>query len=50
MPKTKRYKPGEEKIAEAAAAFFADATDDMMLDVLADQETRICMLELGINE
>ena len=50
MPKTKRYEPGEEKIAEAMAAFFADQMDDMMLDVLADQETRICLLELGINE
>lgn len=48
MPETKRYKPGEEKIAEAMAAFFADQMDDMVLDVLADQETRICMLELGI--
>lgn len=48
MPETKRYKPGEEKVAEAMAAFFADQTDDMMLDVLADQEVRICMLELGI--
>lgn len=45
---TKRYAPGEEKIEEAVAAFFADQMDDMMLDVLADQETRICMLELGI--
>ena len=50
MPETKRYKPGEEKIAEAMAAFFADQMDDIVLDVLADQETRICMLELGINE
>lgn len=48
MPDTKRYKPGEEKIAEAMAAFFADQMDDMMLDVLADHETRICMQELGI--
>ncbi len=50
MPKTKRYKPGEEKIAEAMAAFFADQMEDLMLDVLADQETRICLLELGIND
>ena len=48
MPNTKRYKPGEEKIAEAMAAFFADQMDDIVLDVLADQETRICILELGI--
>lgn len=45
---TKRYEPGEEKIAEAMAAFFAEQADDKMLDVLADQEVRICMLELGI--
>lgn len=50
MSKTKRYNPGEEKIAEAMAAFFADQTEDLMLDVLADQETRICLLELGIND
>ncbi len=49
MPKTKRY-TFFDKLMEAAAAFFADQTDDMMLDVLADQETRICMLELGIND
>ena len=48
MPTTKRYEPGEEKIAEAMAAFFAKQTDDVMLDVLAEQEMRICMLELGI--
>jgi hypothetical protein len=35
---------------DQAASFFADQTDDMMLDVLADQETRICLLELGIND
>lgn len=50
MAKTKRYKPGEEKIAEAMAAFFGKSTDDVMLDVLADQEVRICKLELGIKE
>lgn len=38
----------ELKLLEMAKAFFADQTDDMMLDVLADQETRICLLELGI--
>ena len=38
----------ELKLLEMAKTFFADQTDDMMLDVLADQETRICMLELGI--
>ena len=48
MPKTKRYEPGEEKIAEAMFSFFKSMMDDKMLDVLADQETRICMLELGI--
>lgn len=50
MPKTKRYEPGEEKIAEAMAAFFGKSTDDVMLDVLADQEVRICKLELGRKE
>lgn len=40
--------PREAKLLEYAFAFAADQTDDMMLDVLADQETRICMLELGI--
>lgn len=40
----------ELKLLEMAKAFFADQMDDMMLDVLADQETRICLLELGINE
>ena len=50
MAKTKRYKPGEEKIDEAMAAFFANQTNDVMLDVLADQEVRICKLELGIKE
>lgn len=40
----------ELKLLEMAKAFFAQQNDDMMLDVLADQETRICMLELGINE
>lgn len=38
----------ELKLLEMAKAFFADQTDDMMLDVLADQETRICLLKLGI--
>ena len=50
MPTTKRYEPGEEKIAEAMAAFFAKQTDDVMLDVLGDQEYRLCLLEIGINE
>ena len=45
---TKRYAPGEEKIEEAMRAYFAQAVDDKMLDVLADQEIRICLLELGI--
>ena len=45
---TKRYNPGEEKIEEASRAFFAQAADDAMLDVLADQEYRLCLLELGI--
>lgn len=44
----KKLLPGEEKIDEAMRAFFMEATDDKMLDVLADQEVRICMLELGI--
>lgn len=48
MPITKRYEPGEEKIAEATAAFFAQQMDDIMLDVLGDQEYRLCLLELGI--
>lgn len=38
----------ELKLLEMAKAFFAQQTDDKMLDVLADQEVRICMLELGI--
>lgn len=38
----------ELKLLEMAKAFFAQKTDDNMLDVLADQEVRICMLELGI--
>lgn len=48
MP-TQKYTP-KDQMLDQAAAFFADATDDMMLDVLADQETRICMLELDIND
>lgn len=48
MPTTKRYEPGEEKIAEAMQAFFAQQLDDVMLDVLGDQEYRLCLLELGI--
>ena len=50
MPNTKKWLPGEEKIEEALAAFFANQTNDVMLDVLADQEVRICKLELGIKE
>jgi len=48
MP-TKKYTP-KDQMLDQAASFFADQTDDMMLDVLADQETRICLLELGITD
>lgn len=41
--------PFEEKIHEAMLAFFAQMTDDRMLDCLAAQEMRICMLELGLT-
>lgn len=47
MP-TKRYLNGEDKLEEAMFSFFKSMMDDKMLDVLADQEMRICMLELGI--
>lgn len=47
MPTTKKY-TAKDMLLDQAAAFFADQMDDMMLDVLADQETRICLLELGI--
>ena len=48
MPNTKRYTDGWDKIEDSMRAYFAQAVDDKMLDVLADQEVRICMLELGI--
>lgn len=41
--------PFEEKIQEAMYAFFAQMVDDRMLDCLAAQEMRICMLELGLT-
>lgn len=44
-PKNNVY---ELKLMDLIKSFFRQGTDDMMLDVLADQETRICMLELGI--
>lgn len=40
----------ELKLLEMAKAFFAQQTSDVMLDVLSDQEVRICKLELGIKE
>lgn len=40
----------ELKLLEMAKAFFAQQINDTMLDVLADQEVRICKLELGIKE
>ena len=46
--RTVRHMNGEDKLEEASRAFFKEMTDDKMLDVLADQEVRICMLELGI--
>lgn len=48
MPPAKRHTNGEDKIQEAMFAFFKEMLDDKMLDVLADQEVRICMLELGL--
>ena len=35
-------------VAEDAARMLGDGVMDTMLDVLAEQEARICMLELGI--
>lgn len=40
----------ELKLLEMAKAYFAQQTNNIMLDVLADQEVRICKLELGIKE
>lgn len=48
MPTTKRYKPGEEKIAEAMAAFFAQQTDSFFLALLGEQEYRLSLIELGL--
>jgi len=48
MPKTKRYEPGEEKVEEAVAAFFAKQTDGLLLSILGDYEYRLCLLELGL--
>ena len=38
----------EEKLLEAALSEQAQGTSDVMLDVLGDQEYRLCLLELGI--
>lgn len=45
---SKRY-TFKDRLIDMAVAFFKENTDDVMLDVLADQEYRICLLELGIN-
>lgn len=48
MPNTKRYEPGEEKVKEAMAAFFAQQTDSLFLTILGEQEYRLSLLELGL--
>lgn len=47
MPLTK-LTPAQSKILESVFAFFAQMTEDKYLDIFADQETRICLLELGL--
>ena len=43
-----RLTPREQKLMEALFDLAADMTADALLDICADQETRICLLELGI--
>lgn len=40
----------QQKLLEALLSNEAQGVGNVMLDVLADQEVRICKLELGIKE